>query len=95
MNEKHSLLIELIKLAKADKEFHEKEYAFLVEIARLLGIEKAKLDELFEKHIEFAPPELEFDRILQFQRLILLANIDLKVESSELRLLKETGMKMA
>jgi uncharacterized tellurite resistance protein B-like protein len=48
MNEKHSLLIELIKLAKADKEFHEKEYAFLVEIARLLGIEKAKLDELFE-----------------------------------------------
>jgi hypothetical protein len=94
MNEKQSLLIELIKLAKVDKEFHEKEYAFLVEIARLLGIEKPKLDELFEKHIEFAPPKLEFGRILQFQRLILLANVDLKVESSELKLLKETGMKM-
>lgn len=94
MNEKQSLLVELIKLAKADKEFNEKEYAFLVEIAKLLGIEKVELDELYEKHIEFNPPVLEFGRILQFQRLILLANIDFKIASSELNLIKDTGLKM-
>ena len=94
MKEKLSILTELIKLAKVDMKLGDEEYQFLQVIANLLGIEKEQLDSLILEYVEFTPPPLEVDRILQFQRLVLLANVDMKLDSSELNMLKKAGLKL-
>jgi len=94
MKEKLSILTELIKLAKVDMKLGDEEYQFLQVIANLLEIEKEQLDSLILEYVEFTPPPLEVDRILQFQRLVLLANVDMKLDSSELDMLEKAGLKL-
>jgi hypothetical protein len=94
MKEKLSILTELIKLAKIDKQFRDEEYRFILRIAELLEVDKKQLDNLFTKYVDFTPPPLEFDRILQFQRLVLLANFDWEVNEAEINMLKKAGLKL-
>ena len=94
MKEKLSLLTELIKLAKSDKAIREQEYRFIKVIADRLGINQDELDKLFHQHIGFTPPISEFDRILQFHRLVLLMNVDREVHDKELRMIREMGIRM-
>jgi len=94
MKEKHSLLTELIKLARSDNQLREQEYTFLLSIAQSLDVSKEDFDHLFEEYIEFAPPESEFDRILQFHRLVLLMNIDQETSDVEVNFLKNIGIRM-
>lgn len=94
MKEKLSLLTELIKLASCDKEIREQEYEFIMVIADRLSIDKSTCDKLFAEYIEFTPPKSEFDRILQFHRLVLLMNIDKNVSDKELHFVKNIGIRM-
>jgi len=94
MNEKLSLLSELIKLARCDHKVREQEYQFLLTIAQSLQVGKEDFDLLFEKYIEFTPPESEFDRILQFHRLVLLMNIDKETSDVELEFIKDIGIRL-
>lgn len=94
MKEKLSLLTELIKMAKCDEQHKEEEYQFLLTIANHLGVAKNDFDNLFEEYIEFTPPKSEFERILQFQRLVLLMNIDQEIHKDELKYIKNVGIKM-
>lgn len=94
MKEKLSLLAELIKLAQCDKKLREQEYEFLLTIARSLHVSKEEFDSLFDEHIEFQPPKSEFDRILQFHRLVLLMNIDQVSSESELEFIKDIGIRI-
>jgi len=94
MKEKLSLLTELIKLARCDHEVREQEYEFLLTIARLLNVSQEDFDQLFEKYIEFTPPESEFERILQFHRLVLLMNIDKETSDVEIKFLKDIGIRI-
>lgn len=93
-NEKRSLLSELIKMAKADNSIRDVEFQFLLSIASQMGVSKDDFKELFEEYIEFNPPKLEFDRIVQFQRLVLLMNVDLEIDETELIYIKDLGMRM-
>ena len=94
MEEKLSLLTELIKLAKSDHKHRQEEYEFLHTLSQLIEVDRKVFERLFEQYADFKPPRLEFERILQFQRLLLLANVDLEVDSSELTFLKKTGLKL-
>ncbi len=94
MKEKLSLLTELIKLARCDNEVREQEYNFLLTIARSLNVSETDFDSLFDKYFEFTPPESEFERILQFHRLVLLMNVDQETSNSELDFLKDTGIRI-
>ncbi len=94
MKEKLSLLSELIKLARCDNKMREKEYVFLLTISQSLNISKDDFDQLFEKYIEFTPPESEFERILQFHRLVLLMNIDNETSDVEIKFLKDIGIRI-
>lgn len=94
MKEKLSLLTELIKLARCDNQVREQEYTFLLTIAESLQVSKGDFDSLFEQYIEFTPPESEFDRILQFHRLVLLMNVDQETSDSEVEFLKEIGIRL-
>lgn len=93
-NEKLSLLAQLVKLARADKEVKQAEYDFLSIIAMQLKITPEEFKTVFEKNIEFQPPKLEADRILQFQRLVLLMQVDQSIESEELHHIREMGIRM-
>ncbi len=94
MNEKLSLLTDLIKLARCDQQVREQEYEFLLSISKSLNVSKDEFDCLFEKYIEFCPPESEFERILQFHRLVLLMNIDKETSDNEVNYLKDIGIRM-
>jgi len=94
MKEKLSLLTELIKLAQCDHEVREQEYRFLQTIAQSLNVSKEDFDSLFEEYIEFTPPKSEFERILQFHRLVLLMNVDQETSDLEVDFLKDIGIRI-
>ena len=94
MKEKLSLLTELIKLARIDNKLREQEYNFLQTIAKSLNVSKEDFDKLFEEYIEFTPPESEFERILQFHRLVLLMNVDTETSDAEIDFLKDIGIRI-
>lgn len=93
-NERLSLMAELIKMAKADDKLKEVEFQFLLSLAMQLGVTKEEFKQLFEEYIEFMPPKFEVDRIVQFQRLVLLMNVDLEVDDKEMDYIKNIGIKM-
>lgn len=93
-NERYSLLKELIKMAKADKEVREIEFEFLLVLAQQMGVSKEEFKNLFEQYIAFHPPKFEHERILQFQRLVLIMNIDKEMKDEELNYLRQLGIKM-
>lgn len=93
-NEKLGLLAQLIKMAQADKKIREIEFQFLLSLAAQMGVTKEDFKQLFEENIEFNPPRLEAERIVQFQRLILLMNIDLEIDDSEINYIKDVGIRM-
>lgn len=94
MKEKLSLLTELIKLARIDNKVREQEYNFLQTIAKSLNVSKGDFDKLFEEYIEFTPPESEFERILQFHRMVLLMNVDTETSEEELDFVKDIGIRI-
>jgi uncharacterized tellurite resistance protein B-like protein len=95
MQEKLSLLTELIKLADADNSSREEEYLFMQWVAGSIGVSSADFNKLFDEFVEFTPPKLEVDRIIQFQRMVILANVDGEVDENEIQKIREMGLRMA
>lgn len=93
-NERLSLMAQLVKLAQVDHEIREVEFQFLLSIAVQLGVTKEEFKQLFEQYIEFNPPKMEVERIIQFHRLVLLMNVDLEIDEAELNYIKDLGIKM-
>lgn len=93
-NEKLGLLAQLVKMAKADDKIRDIEFQFLLSLAAQMGVTKEDFKRLFEENIEFQPPRLESDRIIQFQRLILLMNVDLEIDEREMDYIKDLGIRM-
>lgn len=94
MQEKLSLLSELVKMARVDSEISSMELEFIQQIAIMLGVEKDHVMALIGEDIAFKPPKSEFERILQFHRLVLLANVDLQIEGEEIIALQKAGIKL-
>ncbi len=92
--ETQSMIADLIKMAKADDEIRDIEFEFLHTLARQLGVTTDEFRDLFEKYIEFNPPKLEADRIVQFQRLVLLMNVDQNPSEEEMNYLRTVGIRM-
>lgn len=93
-DEKLSLMAQLIQLAKADMEVREAEHQFLLSIAVMLEIDPEAFAKLFDDFIDFEPPALEMERIVQLQRLVLLMNVDLEIDENELATIRDLGMRM-
>lgn len=76
LEEKRSLLLEMIAFSMVDGQMNEKEYAFLCVVAKELNIEKAVFDDLFHQQLPHLVIKSEFERIQQFYRLALLMYSD-------------------
>lgn len=95
MEEKKSLLKSLVNLANIDGKMVEREYSFLWAIANQIGVtDKAIFDEVLENDIDFQPPKNEFERIIQFQRMVLMMSVDENTSADEIRYVREMGVKL-
>jgi uncharacterized tellurite resistance protein B-like protein len=94
LKEKLSLLSELIKLAKADQVVRNSEFEFLYAIAKQLQVSDDDFKRLFDESIEFTPPKNELDRIVQFQRLVLMMNVDENVSQEEIDHVRQIGIRL-
>lgn len=93
-NNNLSLLKQLLNLANIDKDIKDIEFDFLLNLAYQLGVSKKEFIQLFEQYIEFLPPKLEFDRIIQFHRLVLVMNVDQETSKEEIEYIKQAGIKL-
>lgn len=94
MEEKLSLLKDLIIVANADGQFREDEQRFIYAIAEQMGITPKDYVKLFEENISHTPPSLEVERIVQFQRIILVMNVDQNVSLEEIKEVQNLGLKL-
>ena len=92
--EKHSMISELIALSKVDGHVSEQEIGFIQQIGNMMGLSDQDILALFEKPAEFNPPDAHFDRIVQFQQLVLLMNVDQDVDENELKHIQFMGLKL-
>lgn len=93
-NQRNSLFSQLILLAQSDGEVNYQEFQFLLGLAYQMGMDKDELKHLFEEHIDFHPPKIEYERIVQFQRLILMMNVDLEIDEKEMEYIRDLGFRM-
>ena len=89
--EKLFLMGQLVRLAKADNHINTSEYEFIYTMAQIFGIENKDLEPLFETKAEVEVPQMEYDRITQFYRLVLLSKIDLEMDSKKKSVLIDMG----
>ena len=94
LEEKLSLLSEMISFAVIDGKLHEREYNFILLIALELRVDKPLLDSLFQEEIKPLKFKSEFDRIQQFYRLALLMHSDGVLHEKEDNSLHEIGISM-
>lgn len=92
--EKLSLISQLIELSKADGYVSPDEIQFIHTISQMIGVSEEQTYNLFEKPHPFRAPKSEYDRIIQFHRMVLLMNVDYEVHENELREIKNLGLKM-
>lgn len=93
MQEKLSLISQLIELSKVDGRVTDDEVALIKQMGNMLGLEDQQMLELFKKPVAFDPPTSPMDRITQFHRLVLLMNVDGEVSPNEIQHLKLMGIK--
>lgn len=93
-DEAKSMLSEMISLAKSDNQITEAEFQFLMSMAAQFGFSTDDLRDIMENPVDFDPPTSEFDRIVQFQRLILLMNIDLHNSPEEKQFLVNSAIRL-
>jgi hypothetical protein len=94
MEEKITLLSEMIAFAIVDNELHDREYDFLYLVSQELGIEKAVFLDLFSKRDKLVVIKEEFTRILHFYRLALLMHCDNVLHQQEVEAIYQIGIKM-
>jgi hypothetical protein len=92
--EKLSILSEMISFAKVDNTIKQAEYDFLFNVSQQLGVRKTVFNELFKTEAEHVIPKSQADRLVQFNRLILLMNVDDTQELNEIRRLHDVGLAM-
>nr|WP_255421920.1 TerB family tellurite resistance protein [Aquimarina sp. AD10] len=92
--EKLSLLSEMIQFAKADKNFKEQEYNFIVVVGSQLGVSEEEIKKLIEEGVAKKNLQPESQRILQFHRLVLLMNVDQETSLEEIHKIKDIGLRM-
>lgn len=89
-----SMISELIELSKVDGHVSDQEIGFIQQVGNMLGLANEEILVLFKTPAPFNPPDQHFDRIVQFQRMVLLMNVDQNALDKEINYLKIMGMKL-
>ena len=92
--EKISLLVEMIAFSIVDGKLHQREYEFLLIVAKELKIEKRAFDDLFHREMPLNIIKTEYQRIQQFYRLALLMHVDAVLHEKEEIAIKQIAINM-
>ena len=88
------MISELIELSKSDGYVSDQEIGFIHQIGNMMGLANEEILALFKTPVAFNPPDEHFDRIVQFQRMVLLMNVDKETHVNEMNHLKMMGLKL-
>ena len=88
------IISDMIAMAKADSHLHEREYHFILEVAKRLEISKDAVDELIKNPLQEMVFSTELQRITQFHRLLLVMNVDEQTHFVEIDALRNYGLKL-
>lgn len=92
--EKHQIISDMIALAKADNNIHEREYQFILAVADRLGVQKQEVAHLFDNPLTPVVAKTELQRITQFHRLLLLMNVDQETHVVEVDAIRNYGLQL-
>lgn len=92
--EKRQIISDMIAIAKADSELHEREYDFIIAVAERLGLSKEDVDHIHANPSKVNVLKTEIQRITQFHRLLLLINVDQETHFAEMDALRNYGLKL-
>jgi uncharacterized tellurite resistance protein B-like protein len=95
VNEKKSLIADLILMALVDKELRTEEIAFIKSVGKRMDVGEKELVEMISKpeQLVVETPKDFTKRIIHFHRLMLMMHIDGNVDHKELQLLNEIALK--
>ncbi len=88
------IISDMIAMAKADNHLHEREYKFILAVAKRLEVSKQEVDELIKNPLQKMVFSTELQRITQFHRLLLVMNIDEQTQFVEVDALRNYGLRL-
>lgn len=94
MDNKLSLLSDLIEIIKADRKITDVEVDFLTRIANRMGIDETTLNTLFTNPVSTKTSFTEIEKITQFHKMVLLMNVDGETHEKEIEAIKNYGLTM-
>lgn len=93
-SENLQIISDMLLMAKADKHLHEREYDFILVVARRMGISKDEVDALIKNPQDKMVYKTEMQRLTQFHRLLLVMNVDEETQFVEIDMLRNYGLKL-
>ena len=92
--ERISLFRDLIEVATVDGMQDQMEMDFLNQIGKMMGLTLEEQQSAWNLKREKVYPSNEMERIVQFQRIILMMHVDAKVTEAEINLVEHLGFKL-
>ncbi|WP_298327090.1 TerB family tellurite resistance protein [uncultured Dokdonia sp.] len=93
-SENLQIISDMLLMAKADNHLHEREYDFILMVARRMGISKDEVDALVKSPQDKMVYKTEMQRLTQFHRLLLVMNVDEETQFVEIDTLRNYGLKL-
>ncbi|WP_339848595.1 TerB family tellurite resistance protein [uncultured Dokdonia sp.] len=93
-SENFQIISDMLLMAKADNHLHEREYDFILMVARRMGISKDEVDALVKSPQDKMVYKTEMQRLTQFHRLLLVMNVDEETQFVEIDTLRNYGLKL-
>lgn len=94
LEEKRSLILEMISFSLVDGVLHPRELNFLEHVAKELGFSRAEFLAMFHEELPKKPIASEFGRIQQFYRLALLMHSDGVLHTNEAIGIRQLAIEM-
>ncbi len=93
-NNNLSLLSDLVYIVKADGKITQSELDFLMRIAKRMKISTEQVKDLFTNPLPTKTNFTEIEKITQFQKMVLLMNVDGETHPKEIEAIKNYGLAM-
>ena len=97
MSQRDKAIFSLVfRLHKSDGQLHDKEYKYLFDLSKFLGLSETEVNEIIAEPsaYELIPPPKEQDRMEILYFMLFAMQIDGHVEKNEEQFIYETGLKM-
>lgn len=95
IDEKKSLIAELVLMALVDKQLKSEEIAFIKTVGKRMQVEDREIMSMIKNaaDLEVTTPKSMTKRIIHFHKLMLMMHIDGTVNDQELQLLNEIALR--